>query len=249
MAHVSRHRDLKPPERLAAINAMLAAHPDLSAQGFQFKHIGDRKKREPELLELTAIVDDPKADPFHLYLHLRVLLPDGKEAARPIRVNRNGGGAAMMVIVNGCFAVVKQCRIPLGLRWTYEFPRGYAEVGDQHKIEGSLSRLKLGDLKLGVVERELGEEIAREARIGALAHLGNIALNTGPDATVTPIYVVTVSVPQELFKIRLLADEKEGIEVVFWSVEKMRAEIGAKISDAITLAMWQLYENWRKQLP
>lgn len=183
------HRDLPPAERLAAINAMLAGNPALLAQGYQFKHIGDRAKREPELLELTRIVDNMEADPFHLYLHLRVLLPDGKEAPRPIRVNRNGGGACMLVAVNGRFAVVKQCRIPLGLRWTYEFPRGYAEIGDQHKIEGHLANLRLADLRLGVVERELGEEIAKAARIRTLAHLSNIALNTGPDATVTPVFM------------------------------------------------------------
>lgn len=244
-----KHRDLPAPERLAAINAMIAGHPALAAQGYLFKHIGDRSKREPELLELTRIVDDVEADPFHLYLHLRVLLPDGKEAPRPIRVNRNGGGACMLVVVNSKIAVVKQCRIPLGLRWTYEFPRGYAEIGDQHKIEGHLANLRLGDLKLGVVERELGEEIAKAARIRALAHLSNIALNTGPDATVTPIYVVTVSVPDALFRERCYADDAEGIEVVFWDIERMRSEIGLKINDAITLAMWQLYERWRADLP
>lgn len=60
---------------------------------------------------------------------------------------------------------------------------------------------------------------------------------------------MTVHVPEPLFQQRCFADDAEGIEVLFWDIERMRSEIGLKISDAITLSMWQLYERWRADLP
>ena len=241
------HRELQAADRLEAINAMIAAHPDLGRQGFRFPKIGDRTKGEPELLELTRIQDDKEADPFHVYLNLRVLLPDGKEAPRPVRVNRNGGGAIMVVTINGKFVVVKQSRIPLGLRWTYEFPRGYSEAIDSARLEGNLDQLSIADLKLGVVAREFGEEVAHQAKVRFIGTLGNLALNSGPDATVTPVYVITSVIDQKLVDAKLKGEE-EGIEAILVSGEDFERGIPQRYNDAITLAAYTLYVAWRSTL-
>lgn len=240
------HRDLPPDQRLRAINDMIAENPDLARLGFKYHKLGRTEEGEPEIIELTEIRDDSRVDPFHIYLHFRVRLPDGKEAARPVRVNRNGNGACMIVIINGKFAVVKQPRLPLGMKWTYEFPRGYSEALDSTRIEGSLGQLTLADLKLGVVQRELGEEVVANSRISSIAFIGNMLLNTGPDATITPVYLVIVMVKGEHKKIR---GDEEGIEVQLWDEARLDEEIGDKIVDAITLGMIGLYRKWRKSLP
>ncbi len=106
----------------------------------------------------------------------------------------------------------------------------------------------LGDLKLSVVAREFGEEVARNAKVGFIGTLGNLALNSGPDATVTPVYLITSRVHPKLLKSKLKGDE-EGVEAILVSGDDLELGIPNRYSDAITLAAYTLYKTWRSQLP
>lgn len=227
-------------QRLAAINAQLQTR-NLRP----LEKLGNAQRGEIEILEITEIFDHSAR--FFTDVKFRVKFPNTTEGAFTLRFNANGivsDGAAFVVIVNGKFAIVKQWR-PALCRWTYEVPRGFGEKVDQARVKGALGTVGIGDLPLGTITRELGEEVMREATVTSITHLGNTAENSGTNRVTPGNYLVILSVPPDVLEGRLSGSEE--LKVALWDTERVRAEIGQRLNDNHTLAaLFLAFEHIRK---
>jgi len=236
-------------QRLADINAEL-----LKRNLKPLRRLGDAKKGEFEILRIGAIYDHSSR--FFTDVKFEVLLPAGGVGEFTIRFNANGltsDGAVIVPIVNGRFAIVKQWRLPLG-QWTYEVPRGFGEKLDQAMIHGNLGTLKIGDLPLGTLARELGEEVMAAAEVTAVTHLGNAAENSGTENVTPSYFLAQIAVPEELLGKKFGGSEVET-KVAFWKAERVQDEIGRKLCDSHTISLpftlpcasWTSSRAWRKR--
>ncbi len=210
--------------RLAAINAELTAR-----QLKTLRKLGDRTKGEIEALRIIEIFEHSKR--FFTDVKFAVLLPNNNEGEFAVRFNANGDvsdGAAVVTIVNGKFAIVKQWRLPLG-QWTYEVPRGFADKLDKATSQGSLDSLALADLPLGMLTRELGDAIMSQARILSVTHLGNIAENSGTSAVTPNYFLARIEVDEAMLQAKLKGSNE--LKVYFWTAEEVDDQIGSKIAD------------------
>ncbi|HEY9774407.1 MAG TPA: hypothetical protein V6C81_11450 [Planktothrix sp.] len=205
------------------------------------RNLGDNSKGETEIVGLSEVYDHSAR--FFTDVKFAVKFPNGNEGAFTVRYNANGlvsDGAVIVVLINGRFAIIKQHRLPVE-RWTYEVPRGFGEKMDSAKINGSLGTLKIGDLPLGTLFRELTEEVMATAEVTSVTHLGNIAENSGTSAVTPSYFLVQLRVKEDRLEERLKAAE-EGLFVKLWDVATVRRELGQKLCDnhsitAIALAL------------
>lgn len=226
---------------LAQINAELSARK-LKA----LSKLGDATKGEIEILSLIEIYDHSAR--FFTDVKFGVKFPNGTEGAFTVRFNANGAvsdGAVILVLVNGKFAIIKLWRLPLG-RWTYEVPRGFGEKLDSAHIAGALGTLKIGDLPLGTLARELGEEVMADAEVTSVTHLGNIAENSGTSAIAPSYFMVQLAVDEAKLTART---NDEGIAVKLWDVETVQRELGRKLLDNHTITAIALGLNYIRTLP
>ena len=216
-------------ERLSAINA------ELTKRGLKsIPKLGDHTKGEIEVVGIKEIYDHSKT--FFTDVKFDVLFPNGKPGAFTVRFNANGevsDGAIVVALVNGQFAIIKQWRVPLA-RWTYEVPRGFGEKLDKAQIQGTLGTLKIGDLPLGTLARELGEEVMKDAEITSVTHLGNIAENSGTSNVVPSYFLVHIAIGAEELASKLGGGDDE-IKVQLWNAARVRSEIGRKLCDNHTI--------------
>lgn len=222
--------------RLATINSAL------SERGLKPLHkLGDTEKGEIEVLGILEIYDHSRQ--FFTDVKFEVRFPNGKPGAFTVRFNANGevsDGAVLVVLINGKFAVVKQWRLVLG-QWTHEIPRGFGEKLDQARINGALGTLKVADLPLGTLARELGEEVMKDAEVTSVTHLGNIAENSGTHNVIPSYFLVQLAIDEDVLKPGLKGSE-DGLAVRLWDLKTVRQEVGRKLCDnhsitAVALAM------------
>ncbi len=215
-------------ETLAQINAAL------SALGLKtINKLGDYTQGEFEITGIKEIFTH-SARFFTDVKFSAKLPPQGNAGEFTVRFNANGAvsdGAIIVALVNGKFAIVKQWRLPLQ-RWTYEVARGFGDKADKARINGALGTLKLGDLPLGTLTREFGEEVMTGAEITSVTHLGNIAENSGTHAVTPSCYLVQIDAPDLPEKLH----GSEELKVELWTPEKVKTEIGKKLCDAHSLA-------------
>ncbi|MBI5171729.1 MAG: hypothetical protein SFV17_07305 [Candidatus Obscuribacter sp.] len=228
-------------ETLAQINAAL------SAAGLKtISKLGDYTKGEFEITGIKEIFAH-SARFFTDVKFAAKLPPSGNAGEFTVRFNANGAvsdGAVIVAIVNYKFAIVKQWRLPLQ-RWTYEIARGFGDRADKARINGALGTLKLGDLPLGTLTREFGEEVMADAEITSVTHLGNIAENSGTHAVTPSCYLVQIEAPNLPDKL----SGSEELKVELWTMEKVKSEIGKKLCDAHSLAAILLYMRHTGALP
>jgi hypothetical protein len=231
MTNFIENRDL----RLANINATL------SERGLKvMPKLGDNTKGEVEIRFIAAIFDDNKQ--FFTDVTFAVSFPGGKEGSFKVRFNANGeicDGAVIVVMVNGRFAVVKQWRLPLG-RWTYEVARGFSDKLDAAHKTGDLAALSLADLPASVntALRNIHEEVAQNAKVKGIFHLGDIAENSGTHAVAPSYFLVQIEVPADK-----LADAFGGSDnnkVTLWDADQVADEIGGKLADCHTITAFAL---------
>lgn len=223
-------------ERLATINAALTKR-----HLKPIRRLGDASKGEIEAIKIIGIFDH--SEKYFTDVKFEVKLPNGNTGAFTVRFNANGevsDGAVILALINGKFAIVKQWRLPLG-QWTYEIPRGFGEKLDSAQIAGTLGTLKIADLPLGTVTRELGEEVIEGGEITSITHLGNIAENSGTSAVTPAYFLVQIEVDEDKLAKRLAA-KKEEMVLKLWDGAELRSEIGRKLADnhsitAVALAM------------
>jgi len=216
-------------ERLADINEELARR-----HLKPLRKLGDASKGEIEAVGIKEIYDHSAR--FFTDVKFAVILANGKPGEFTLRFNANGevsDGAVIVTLINGQFAIVKQWRLPLG-QWTYEVPRGFGEKLDKAQIQGALGTLKLGDLPLGTLARELGEEVMKDAELDSITHLGNIAENSGTSAITPSYFLVQLRADAEKLSARLQGSEAE-IKAYLWSAERVRDELGGKLCDNHTV--------------
>lgn len=197
----------------------------------QIPKLGDHTKGEIEITGIAQIIDFAKK--FFTDIRFFVLFPNGQRGEFTVRFNANGAisdGAVMVTMLNDRFAIVKQWRLPLG-RWTYEVPRGFGEKIDGARLNGKLGTIQIGDLPLGTLTRELGEEVMKDAVVHSIAHLGNIAENSGTHAVIPSCYLVRVGVDEQKVATKISGDE-EAIKVILWDARRVRNELGVHIADA-----------------
>lgn len=209
--------------RLSGINAILEAR-NLKP----LRKLGDSTKGEIELLSVTEVYDHSQR--FFTDVKFAVRFPNGADGAFTVRFNANGkvsDGAVMVVLINGKFAIVKQWRVPLG-QWTYEMARGFGDKLDQANIAGVLGTIKLADLPLGTLARELGEEVMAEAEITSITHLGNIAENSGTSAIAPSYFLVQLHVDEARLALK---GSEEGISIKLWDARELRNQLGRKLCD------------------
>lgn len=235
-------KDIETREQtLASINEALAA---LGLKSL--KKLGDFSQGE---FEITAIKE--------VFSHSSRFFTDVKFAAKmpplgnpgefTVRFNANGAisdGAIIVALVNGKVVVVKQWRLPLQ-RWTYEIPRGFGDKADSAQIQGQLGTLKIGDLPLGTMVREFGEEAMSQAEITSVTHLGNMAENSGTHAVTPSCFLVQIQLPNLDEKLR----GTEELKVELWTIDRVKEEIGAKLCDAHSLAALFLAFSYIDRLP
>lgn len=224
--------------RLSTINA------ELKARHLKpLRKLGDKTEGEIEVVRIIEIFEHSKT--YFTDVKFAVLLPNNNEREFTVRFNANGevsDGAAVVTIVNGKFAIVKQWRLPL-CQWTYEVPRGFGDKLDKAKSQGSLDALTLADLPLGILTRELGDAIMTNARILAVTHLGNIAENSGTSAVQPNYFLARIEVDEALLQAKLKGSN--DLKVYFWTEEEVNEQIGNKLADnhsivALSLATRQI---------
>jgi hypothetical protein len=210
--------------RLSAINEPLQKR-NLKA----LRKLGDSAKGEIELLFIEKIFDHSQR--FFTDVKFAVRFPNGTEGAFTVRFNANGrvsDGAVMVVLINGKFAIVKQWRLPLA-QWTYEMPRGFGDKLDQAQIAGALGTIKIADLPLGMLERELGKEVMAEAEITSVTHLGNIAENSGTSAIAPSYFLVQLRVDEA--RLAHVQGSENGLSIKLWDAQELRNQLGRKLCD------------------
>jgi hypothetical protein len=211
--------------------------------------LGDATKGEIELTGIKEIYDHSKR--FFTDIKFGCVFPNGARGEFTIRFNANGAvsdGAVIIALVNGRFAVVKQWRPVLG-RWTYEISRGFGEKMDRAKVAGALGTLKIGDLPLGTLVRELGEEVMASAEVTSVTHLGNIAQNSGTDAVAPSYFLVSIKADEAKLNEKLKGSDDEISKVLLWDADKVRAELGSKLCDNHTVTAVSLAMNYIGNLP
>jgi hypothetical protein len=228
--------------RLSTINAALEAR-NLKA----LHKLGDSSKGEIELLSIMEIHDHSQR--FFTDVKFAVRFPNGAEGAFTVRFNANGkvsDGAVIVVLVNGLFAIVKQWRVPLGV-WTYEMPRGFGDKLDQAHVAGVLRTVKIADLPLGTLARELGEEVMAEAEITSVTHLGNVAENSGTHAVVPSHFLVQMHVDES--RLSKLKGSEDGLSIKFWTAAELRGQLGLKLCDNHSIVAAALALRYIEDLP
>jgi hypothetical protein len=211
--------------------------------------LGDRRKGEIEIVGIVDVHDHSRR--FFTDVKFAVVFPNGSDGEFTVRFNANGAvsdGAVIVVLVNGKFAIVKQWRLPLG-RWMYEVPRGFGERIDKAKLAGALGTLSIGDLPLGTLARELGEEVMAGAEVASVTHLGNVAQDSGTHAVVPSYFLVQLRLPEDRLGDKLKGSDDEVAKVFLWDAARVRAEFGRKLCDNHTIAALSLALNYIDSLP
>lgn len=212
--------------------------------------LGDASRGEIEITGIVAIHGYNK----HLFTDIQyaVKFANGKTGAFTIRYNANGrtsDGAIIVALVNGLFVIVKEYRLPLG-RWMHGVPRGFGEKIDAARIQGGLGTLKIGDLPLGTLTRELGEEVMTSAKVTSVTHLGNIAENSGISASTPSVFLVQISVPEQDLDQKLRGSEDlQELKVLLWDTATVKREVGDRLCDALTLSALLLAFKHIESLP
>lgn len=205
------------------------------------RKLGDSTKGEIEVTALEAIYDHSAR--FFTDVKFAVKFPNGNSGAFTVRFNANGevsDGNVLVVMVNGKFAIVKQWRLPLGI-WTHEVPRGFSEKLDSAWAAGKLDTIKVADLPLATLVRELGADVMAGAEVRSITHLGNVAENSGTSAVTPSHFLVDLVCSKAALSKRERQDE-DGLCVKLWDASQLRTELGGKINDnhsitAIALAL------------
>lgn len=233
------HED--PQTRLTAINDLLAAR-----KLKQLRKLGNNKEGETEVLAILEIYDHSAR--FFTDVKFSVRFPDGKQGEFTVRFNANGevsDGSVIVVIINGKFAIVKQWRLPL-CQWTYEVPRGFCHKLDQGRADGQFNQLSVPDLPLGIIIRELGQDLMAAAQIKSITHLGDIAENSGTSSVVPGYYLVSLSVDPDKLQNKTGGTE---LKVALWDGAQVQAEFGGKLRDSHTLTALALAQRHINSLP
>ncbi len=230
--------------RLEQINAQLK---DRGLK--QLRKLGDVTQGEFEVLRIIEIHDHSKR--FFTDVKFAVALPGGKEGEFTVRFNANGqvsDGAVIVVLVNGLYAIVKQWRLPLA-QWTYEVPRGFGDKIDNAHIAGNLGTIQIGDLPLGTVSRELGEEVMKTCQITSVTHLGNVAENSGTNNVAPSYFLVQLQVDEAQLQAKLQGSESELLKVLLWSQAEVDRQIGQRIADNHSIVALSLASRYIARLP
>lgn len=141
----------------------------------------------------------------------KVQLPDGSESER--EYIRHSGGAAVLLVVDGKVALVKQYRYVYG-KEIYEIPAGKLEKGEQ---------------PIKAAERELSEETGYRAKLTPL-----LKLYPSPGYTDEVIHIFLATDPEYS---GAHPDEGEFISCEFMPLEKVLSLIeSGEICDAKTVS-------------
>jgi hypothetical protein len=225
---------------LTTINA------ELKQRGLKpLRKLGDHTEDEVEIVGLVEVYEHSKR--FFTDVKFNVLFPGKKEGQFTVRFNANGevsDGAVIVVSINGKFAIVKQWRLPL-CQWTYEVCRGFGEKLDAAQIAGELGTLKISDLPLGTLTRELGEGVMATAKVRSVTFLGTIAENSGTSAVAPAHFLVEIQVDEALLQSKLSGTDEGKLKLYLWTADEVDRQIGNRIADnhsitALSLAMRHL---------
>lgn len=229
-------------QRLEAINAQL------KERGLkQLKKLGDHTKGEFETTKIIEIYDHSKR--FFTDVKFAAIFPGGKDGEFTVRFNANGevsDGAVIVVVINGLFAIIKQWRVPLGV-WTYEVCRGFGEKLDNAQNRGELGTLKISDLPIGTLTRELGDAVMATAEITSVTHLGKIAENTGTNAVTPDHFLVQIQVDEALLATKL--NGADGLKVFLWTADEVDRQLGKRIADNHSITALCLAQRHIDRLP
>lgn len=229
-------------QRLEAINAQL------KERGLkELRKLGDHTKGEFELTRIVEVYDHSKR--FFTDIKFAAIFPDGKEGEFTVRFNVNGAisdGAVIVVVINGLFAVIKQWRVPLGL-WTYEVCRGFGAKLDNAQNRGELGTLKISDLPIATLTRELGDALMATAEITSVTHLGKIAENTGTNAVTPDHFLVQIQVDEALLAAKL--ESADGLKVCLWTADEVDRQLGKRIADNHSITALCLAQRHIDRLP
>ncbi len=209
----------------------------LSERGLKsIPKLGDADKGEIEIVAPGIVDIYNHSERFFTDVKFAVKFPNGKTGTFTVRFNANSAvseGAVFVVLINGMVAVVKEWRLPLG-RWVWGIPRGFGEKLDSMRLKGEVGEIGIGDLPLGTLWRELGEEIKQHARIQTITHLGNVAQDSGTHVTCPAYYLIQLRVDDsDLLDKQLVGSEvKQVLKVALWDWAKVMREIGGQLCDA-----------------
>jgi len=208
--------------------------------------LGDASQGEIEITGVKEYLEHNQR--FYTDVVFRVLFPNNQEGLFPVRFNANSAksdGAVMVPIINGLFILVRQWRVTLG-RYTFELPRGFSEKLDQAQIQSQFGTIKIGDLPLGTLARELGEEVMATGQIISVTHLGNVAENTGTHNVLPSVFLVAIEAEPAKLRERL---DQEIQSIAFKTATEVTAAIGQELCDLHTLGALMLATRHLRSLP
>jgi hypothetical protein len=233
-------------ERLAVINS------ELAKLGLRPLHkLGDVNRGERELMRIDSV--DRNASKFFTTVRFVAQIMISGETSftsRVVRFNANGvrsDGEVAVVLVNGThYALVRQWREALGMN-TVEVPRAFFRLEDYEDPNT--------EPPMGMLHREFGTEFMKAGRPGTpvkIVTLGTTWQNTGDDNVAVTSYFLNIRMDPELLSEKVRVNQKKPrfvgadgrTEVVFWDLEKVRAEWGKKIDDNHSMIALQLF--WRR---
>jgi hypothetical protein len=118
---------------------------------------------------------------------------------------------------------------------------------DTAKIHGKLGTMRIGDLPLGTLTRELGEEAIEGGEVVSITHLGNIAQNSSNDTATPSYFFVQISVKAEKLEGKLKGTE--GLAVKLLTLNEIKNEMGGKIVDAHSITALALVLKLIETMP
>jgi len=235
--------DVDRAKLLVEINKVLAekGHKQLTK-------LGKKELGEIEIVGLEQVFDHG----FFLDLKVKVIFPSGKEGHFYPRFNggsAKGDGAVLFPVINGKVAIVKQWRLPL-CRWTYELPRGFSELMDSSKAQGTDREIQVSQLPLGTVSRELGEEVMAGAKISGFTYLGDIAQDSGYHTASPSYFMVNINVDPGVLEGKLKGSGEDEVSAVqLWQPQEVWNQIGRKIRDGHSVTCAALARRALEDMP
>jgi hypothetical protein len=233
-------------ERLEQINAALA---ERNLKLFEnTEQLGNADAGTFEIVGIADFLDHNEN--FYTDVAFLMRTPSGAEFPYPLRINADSvdgvDGAVFIPVINDRVAIVKQWRPGVGTV-THEFPRGFVENNDDEiNVGNALDKISIGDLNLGVLQRELGEEVLESARITQVSYLGSANENSSSHRVAPDFYLVNINIDREQLNAKLGGAEELDVEL--WTWEQVDDERGRKLADMHSLTALALVDRLKGTL-
>jgi hypothetical protein len=212
-----------------------------------FQRIGIISEGEMEITRLLEVYTHSEKFFTDMVFEIQMCNASGEVVTgrHSVRFNANGyvndeevNGLCCVVKINGNFVIVKQFRIAIGGRYTYECIRGF--------VPESLSDIRPESKILKRVFDELGEDLYGRTRINHALSLGKLWQNTGTDNVLTEFLLIEMEIDDEILQRRLAEKENQRFQLRLYSWAEFEDAIGTKVNDTFSVSAFMLYSKYAR---